>query len=73
MRIQNGVVNWVENDSGHYEPGVGQMRNLLRGLQIYGQNVGSVTVKRVHPAPKATFPGTAILTSKANWPDGIAG
>ncbi len=72
ISVKRGIVTLVKNDSGHYAPGVQQMRNLLRRLQIYGQNAGVIEVRRVHPNPRKTFTGAQILGTSGNvWPDGI--
>lgn len=73
MRIVAGRVVHVENDSGHYHPGIQQMRNLLHRLRLYGANIDDVVVRRIQPGPAANFTGAQIIVSRATWPDGVAG
>lgn len=73
MIVEAGKVTHVENDSGHYQPGIKQMRNLLHRLRLYGRDIGNITVRRVQPGPAATFQGGEIATSKTTWPDGVVG
>jgi hypothetical protein len=74
IRIENGRVTLVENDSGHYHPGVQQMRNLMRRLQLYGHPINGVTVRRYTTNPRVDFSGSQIVATHANnWPDGVVG
>ena len=73
MIVEAGRVTHIENDSGHYHPGVQQMRNMLHRLRIYGRNIDAIVVRRIQPGPVALFTGAQIVVSKTNWPDGVAG
>jgi hypothetical protein len=46
MRVENGRVVWVSGKSGHYQPTVAQMVNLLERLYAYGVDLNIVTVYR---------------------------
>lgn len=67
MKVESGIVTFVENDSGHYQPGHQHMRNLLRRLQLYGAYVGNIAVRRV--SDRTTFSAAAVLSSHTSWPD----
>lgn len=73
MIVEAGKVTHIENDSGHYHPGIQQMRNLLQRLRLYGRSIDAIAVRRIQPGPVATFTGAQIVASKASWPDGVAG
>lgn len=73
MIVEAGRVTHIENDSGHYQPGVQQMRNMLRRLRLYGRAIDTIVVRRLQPLPTANFTGAQIVASQANWPDGVAG
>lgn len=45
MRITNGQVVSVCPDSGHYQPGLQQMLNVVERLRTYGVNLQKLTVK----------------------------
>jgi hypothetical protein len=71
MKLQSGLVTFVENDSGHYQPAHQQMRNLLRRLQLYGAPLTGTTVRRI--SDKKTFAATEMLANQGAWPDGYTG
>lgn len=74
MRMEAGKAVLVENDSGHYHPGVQQMRNLVQRLRLYGQSIDGLTIRRYNTTPKVDFTAAQILASKGNlWPDNVAG
>jgi Domain of unknown function (DUF4157) len=72
MRIANGNVVYISNDSGHYKPNVEAMVRVLRQLQRYGVNVNNIQVERLN-VPGLTnhvFTGAQILASEySKWPD----
>jgi hypothetical protein len=71
MKAEQGKITHVENDSGHYQPTAKHMINILRRLAIYGQSLGSTTVRRM--SDKKTFTAINVLNAVSTWPDGQAG
>ncbi len=72
MRVNNGQVVSISNDSGHYIPNIEAMVRVLRQLQRYGVNVNAIQVNRTHVPHLSdkTFTGAQILASEhSKWPD----
>jgi len=79
MRVEQGKVVWVSGKSGHYQPTVMQMVNLLERLSSYQVDLKNVTVYRENytqiftGGPTAHFEGceaTVLLVQRA-WPTGV--
>lgn len=77
IRIERGKVKWITGKSGHYQPSVQQMLNVLERLRAFQVDMNSVTVMRenyIDPKFKTTKPrymepAPAIkLLSQRNWP-----
>ena len=47
LLIELGVVKAIKNDSGHYQPTVFHLVNVVRTLQMHGVDVSQVAVKAV--------------------------
>lgn len=47
MLIQKGVVKAIKNDSGHYQPTLEHLLNVVQALQMYGTNPADIQVKAV--------------------------
>lgn len=45
MLIENGVVKGISNDSGHYQPRIEHLLNVVEALRMYGVNLSAITVK----------------------------
>lgn len=71
LKVQQGVVTYVENDSGHYHPTFKHMVNLLQRLRLYGSNLANTRVGR--HSNGTVFTAQQMLASPASWPDGAMG
>lgn len=72
IKIVAGKVKIIVNDSGHYHPGVQQMRNILHRLRLYGQDISGITIERIQPDPSGSFSSSQIVaTTAGTWPDGV--
>jgi len=59
MRVERGKIVWVSGRSGHYQPTVAQLVNLLERLSSYQVDLSRVTVYRENYTKE--FPGSAWL------------
>ena len=71
MKVDQGKVSFVANDSGHYQPEARHMVNLLQRLSIYGADLTNMTIQRM--SDKARFPAVDVLNKISAWPDGQTG
>lgn len=68
LGAQDGKITVIENDSGHYEPGHQQMRNLLERLHLYGADFSKTVILRHND--KKQFSAEAVRGKRGAWPDG---
>ncbi|MFN7995045.1 MAG: hypothetical protein U0Q18_15665 [Bryobacteraceae bacterium] len=71
LGAQDGRITRIENDSGHYEPGHQQMRNLLERLHLYGADLSHAVILR--HMDKHEFSAAEVRASRGQWPDGQYG
>lgn len=80
MRIERGAVKWFSGRSGHYQPTVFQMVNMIERLRTYAVDISKVTVYRENytqewvGTPWRYFEGcsaTELLARRA-WPTGVS-
>ncbi len=71
MRVDNGVVTHVENDSGHYFPIHTHMVNLLNRLRVYAADLSHTSVRRM--SDLHVFTAAEVIASPVAWPDGHVG
>ena len=44
MKMKNGIITEVTNDSGHYQPSLTHLVNVLEALRMYGVDVSNIDV-----------------------------
>jgi len=71
MKIKMGRITEIENDSGHYHPGILQMRNILQRLRLYGCNTEAIEFQRIDCNPKRKYTAAEIAGSNGEWPAGV--
>jgi hypothetical protein len=71
MKVVQGVVTLLQNDSGHYSPNYKHMVNVLQRLRLYGSTLTNTNVKR--HSDKHVFTAQAMLARPSSWPDGATG
>lgn len=69
LGAQDGKITRIQNDSGHYEPGHQQMRNLLERLHLYGADLSHSVV--IRHFDKKQFNAGDVRASRGGWPDGL--
>jgi hypothetical protein len=47
IQIQNGIIKGIANDSGHYQPTLDHLANVLQAFRMYGVDARSVAVYAV--------------------------
>jgi hypothetical protein len=70
MRITNGVVTGVKNDSGHYKPVDESLAKVLELLNTVGMDLSKIEVRTVEVKVEDKVKGDAFLRENGNW-DGI--
>lgn len=68
LSAKDGKIIQIENDSGHYEPGHQQMRNLLDRLHLYGADLSQTTI--IRHQDKSKFSAAEVRAKRGAWPDG---
>jgi hypothetical protein len=65
MRVANGVVTGVQNDSGHYKPVDDSLAKVLELLNTVGMDLGKIEVRTVGAGTKVK--GDLFLRKNGNW------
>ena len=71
MKVEQGVVTFVQNDSGHFSPNLRHMLNLLNRLRLYGSSLTNTRVCR--HSDRTVFTSQNMLAHPSSWPDGAVG